>query len=345
MPSSDAPHIAPDAQTHRAMPTTMRAITQDAYGSADVLRLDRIPVPAPKEGDVLVQVDAAGVDRGTAHLMRGTPYLIRALGFGLRAPKQPVPGLDLSGTVIAVGRGVTRFAAGDAVFGIGRGTLAEYALAREDKLAPAPAGLDPARAAVTAVSGLTALQALTDVGGVRPGQGVLIVGASGGVGTFAVQIAKDLGAEVTGVCSAAKAEMVRELGATNVIDYAREDFADGRRTYDLVLDIGGNSPIRRLRRALAPRGTLVIVGGEEGGRLLGGIDRQLRALALSPFVGQRLTTFVSKERHEDLERLREMIDEGRVTPVVDRTFPLDAAADGIRHLESGRARGKVAIIA
>ena len=292
---------------------------------------------------MLVRIDAAGVDRGTAHLMRGTPYLVRALGFGLRAPRQPVPGLDLSGTVVAVGPGVSRFAAGDAVFGIGRGTLAEYALAREDKLAPAPAGLDPAQAAVTAVSGLTALQALIDVGGVRPGQGVLIVGASGGVGTFAVQIAKNLGAEVTGVCSAAKADMVRALGAAHVVDYAREDFADGRRTYDVVLDIGGNSPLGRLRRALAPRGTLVIVGGEEGGRWIGGIDRQLRALALSPFVGQRLTTFVSKERHEDLERLRVMIEAGHVVPAVDRTFPLDETADAIRHLESGRARGKVAV--
>lgn len=343
MPSTDAPRTTPDRPANGAAPATMRAVIQDAYGSADVLRLDRIAVPSPGEGDVLVRIDAAGVDRGTAHLMHGTPYLIRALGFGLRAPRQPVPGLDLSGTVVAVGPGVTRFAAGDTVFGIGRGTLAEYALAREDKLASAPARLDPAQAAVTAVSGLTALQALTDVGGARSGQRVLIVGASGGVGTFAVQIAAAFGAEVTGVCSAGKADMVRGLGAAQVVDYAREDFADGRRTYDLVLDIGGNAPLRRLRRALTPRGTLVIVGGEEGGRWIGGVDRQLRALALSPFVGQRLTTFVSKERREDLDRLRELIEAGQVTPVVERAFPLDAAADAIRHLESGGARGKVAV--
>jgi NADPH:quinone reductase-like Zn-dependent oxidoreductase len=319
----------------------MRAIVQDAYGSAEVLRLAEIDPPELAAGEVLVKVRAAGMDRGTWHQMTGQPYLMRIVGFGFRRPKHRVPGLDVAGTVVAVGSEVTRFRAGDEVFGIARGAFAEYAAAREDKLAHKPADLAVEQAAVVAVSGLTALQGLRDAGRVQAGQQVLIVGASGGVGSYAVQLAKAFGAQVTGVCSTAKVDLVRSLGADRVIDYTREDFADGRRRYDLILDIGGRSRLSRLRRALAPRGTLVIVGGE-GGRWTG-MARQLQALALSPFVRQRLTMLVSREHHRDLEVLRPLIEAGRVTPVVDRTYPLADVPDAMRHLQAGHARGKIAI--
>ena len=320
----------------------MRAIVQDAYGAADVFRVAEIDRPSITGSEVLVRVHAAGLDRGTWHLMTGLPYPVRLVS-GVRRPKNPVPGLDLAGTVVAVGSGVTRFTVGDEVYGIGRGSFAEYAPAREGKLARKPVNLTFEQAAVVPVSGLTALQGLRDAGRVQAGQSVLIVGASGGVGTYAVQIARAFGAEVTGVCSAAKADLVRSLGAEHVLDYTREDFADGSHRYDLILDIGGNASLSRLRRALAPRGTLVIVGGEGGDAWTGGLDRQLRALALSPFVRQRLTSFISKERYVDLERLTELIEAGAVTPSIDRTYPLREVADAMRHLEAGRARGKVAI--
>jgi NADPH:quinone reductase-like Zn-dependent oxidoreductase len=320
----------------------MKAIVQDAYGSPNVLKLADINKPEPGDNEVLVRVHAAGVDRGMWHLMTGLPYLTR-LAFGLRAPKNPVPGMDLAGVVEAVGKDVSRFAPGDEVFGVGKGTFAEYALAREDKLAPKPANLTFEQAAVLAISGLTALQGLRDHGRIEPGQEVLIVGASGGVGTFAVQIAKAFGGRVTGVCGAAKVEMVRSIGAYHAIDYTREDFAEGDPRYDLILDIGGNSSLSRLRRALAPKGTLVIVGGEGGGRWLGGTDRQLRAMMLSPFVGQKLLAFVSPENHEDMMALKELIESGKVMPVIDRTYPLAEVPEAIRYLENGRARGKVVI--
>jgi NADPH:quinone reductase-like Zn-dependent oxidoreductase len=320
----------------------MHAIVQDAYGSADVLRLAEIDTPDIAPNEALIKVHAAGMDRGTWHLMAGQPYLMRLIGFGLRRPKQRVPGRDVAGTVVAVGSKVTRFQPGDEVFGIARGSFAEYAAAREGKLAHKPAGLSFAEAAVVAISGLTALQGLRDVGRIQPGQKVLIVGASGGVGTYAVQLAKAFGAQVTGVCSTAKVELVRSLGADQVIDYTRDDFADGVQRYDLILDIGGNSRLSRLRRALAPRGTLVIVGGEGGGKWTG-MGRQLRALVLSQFVRQRLTTLVSKEHHRYLEALRPLIEAGRLTPVIDRTYPLADVPDAMRHLQAGHARGKIAI--
>ncbi len=320
----------------------MQAIVQRTYGSADVLGLAEIDKPDIAANEVLVKVHAAGLDRGTWHLMTGLPYLGR-LAFGLRAPKNPVPGLDVAGTVVSVGSEVTRFQAGDEVFGIGRGSFAEYAAAREDKLAHKPASLSFEQAAVVPVSALTALQGLRDSGRVEGGQKVLIVGASGGVGTYAVQLAKAFGAEVTGVCSTAKIDLVRSIGADHVVDYTREDFADGVQLYDLILDIGGNSRLARLRRALTPRGTLVIAGGEEGGKWAGGIDRQLRALSLSLFVRQRLTMFISKENHADLEVLSQFIEAGHVTPVVDKAYPLAEAPDAMRHLEAGHARGKVVI--
>lgn len=247
----------------------MKAIVQDMYGSPDVLQLREIDTPVAGEDEVLVRVHAAGVDQGVWHLMAGLPYLMRIAGFGLRAPKNPVRGYDVAGRVEAVGKNVTRFQSGEEVFGTCRGSFAEYACARADRLAPKPSNLTFEQAAAVPISGYAALQAVRDQGKVRPGQRVLIIGAGGGVGTFAVQLAKAFGAEVTGVCSTTKVELVRSIGADRVIDYTREDFADGRSRYDVILDIAGNRSLSHLRRALAPEGTLVIVGGEGGGRWLG----------------------------------------------------------------------------
>jgi len=325
-----------------ADPTTMRAITQSRYGTVpeDVMRLGQVARPGIGDDEVLIQVRAAGVDRGTWHLMAGQPYLMR-LGFGFRGPRNRVPGLDVAGTVAAVGRAVTRFAAGDEVFGIARGSFAEYAAAREGTLVSKPAALSFEQAAAVAVSGLTALQGLRDAGRIKPGQKVLVIGASGGVGSYAVQLAKHFGAEVTGVCGTAKADLVRSIGADHVIDYSRADFADGQRHYDLILDIGGNSRLSRLRRALTRRGTLVIVGGE--GARWTGVGRQLRALALSVLIRQRLTMFVSRHRQADLDTLRQLIETGKVTPVIGRTYPLAEAPQAIRELHAGHARGKIVI--
>jgi NADPH:quinone reductase-like Zn-dependent oxidoreductase len=321
----------------------MKAIVRYKYGSPDVLELRDIDKPEIEDDEVLVYAHAAGVDRGVWHLMTGLPYPIRLAGYGLRAPTNPVIGSDVAGVVEAVGKDVTRFNPGDEVFGIGEGSFAEYTRAREDKLAPKPANLTFEQAAVVAISGLTALQGLRDHGRIEPGQEVLIIGASGGVGTYAVQITKALGAEVTGVCSTSKVEMVRSIGADHVIDYTREDFAEGDQLYDVILDIGGNSSLARLRHALTARGTLVIIGGEGGGRWLGGTDRQLRALVLSPFVSQKLGTFISKENHEDMIVLKELIESGKLTPVIDRTYPLAEVPEAIRYLEEGHAQGKVVI--
>jgi NADPH:quinone reductase-like Zn-dependent oxidoreductase len=321
----------------------MKAIVQDTYGSTDVLELRDIDRPEIADDEVLVRVYAAGVDRGVWHLMTGLAYPIRLAGYGLRAPKTPVPGMDLAGVVEEVGSDVTRFRPGDEVFGIGKGAYAEFARAPENKLAPKPANLTFEQAAVVAISGSTALQAVRDKGHVEPGQQVLIIGASGGVGTYAVQLAKALGAEVTGVCSTTKVDLVRSIGADHVIDYTREDFADGKQRYDVILDIGGNRSLSHLRRALTRKGTLVLVGGEEGGRWLGGMDRQLRMLLLSPFVGQTLRSLINKENHEDLIVLAELIEAGKITPVIDRTYPLSEAPKAIRHMEEGHVRGKVVI--
>ena len=326
-----------------ADPTTMRAITQSRYGTVpeDVMRLGQVARPGIGDNDVLIRVQAAGVDRGTWLVRAGQPYLMRLLGFGFRGPRNRVPGLDVAGTVVAVGPAVTRFAAGDEVFGVARGSFAEYAAAPEGTLARKPAALSFEQAAAVAVSGLTALQGLRDAGRIKPGQKVLVIGASGGVGSYAVQLASSFGAEVTGVCSTAKADLVRSIGADHVIDYTRADFADGQRHYDLILDIGGNSRLSRLRRALTPRGTLVIVGGE-GGKWTG-VGRQLRALALSVLIRQRLTTFVSRHRQADLDTLRLLTEGGQVIPVIDRTYPLAEAPQAIRHLHAGYARGKIVI--
>jgi NADPH:quinone reductase-like Zn-dependent oxidoreductase len=325
-----------------ATDVTMRAIVQDSYGTAEVLRPDRIARPEIADHEVLVQVRAAGLDRGTWHVMTGRPYLMRLLGFGFRRPKNRVAGLDVAGTVVAIGSAVTKFRVGDDVFGISRGSFAEYSVVREDKLAHKPSSATFEQAAVVGISGGTALQALA-AGRVKAGDKVLITGASGGVGSYAVQIAKAMGAEVTGVCSSAKQDLVRSLGADHVLDYARDDFADGVHRYDVIIDVAGNSPLSRLRKALTPTGTAVIVGGESKGNLTGGFERQLRALILTPFVSQRLVGLASKERASDLEALAELIEDGKVTPSIDRTYPLEQVPEAMRHLEAGRARGKVSI--
>ena len=322
--------------------TTMRAVVQEAYGDAQVLRPAVLPLPRVlREDEVLVRVHSAGLDRGTWHLMTGTPYAVR-LVMGVRRPRQPVPGLDLSGTVAEVGAEVTGFAPGDEVFGIGSGTFAEYAVAKAAKLAHKPAALTHEQAATVPVSGITALQAVTDLAKVQPGQRVLVTGASGGVGSYAVQIAVAAGAEVTGVCSAAKADLVRSLGASHVLDYAADDIAAVRGRYDAIIDIAGNASLSRLRTALTPTGTAVLVGGEGAGRITG-MSRQLRALVVSLFVGQRLTLRVPKESAADLERLSALIEAGQVMPSIGATYPLAEAAEAMRQLVGGNVRGKTAI--
>ncbi|WP_207232286.1 NAD(P)-dependent alcohol dehydrogenase [Micromonospora kangleipakensis] len=319
----------------------MKAIVQDRYGPADMLRLADVDPPTAGPGQVLVRVRAAGVDPGVWHLMTGLPYALR-LGFGLRRPRNRVPGLDLAGLVTAVGPGVTGFTPGDAVYGTGAGSFAEYALAPADRLAQKPANLTYAEAAAVPVSGQTALTAVRDAARVRPGQRVLVIGAGGGVGSYAVQLARAAGAHVTGVCGPGKLDLVRSLGAAEVVDYTREDLPDQR--YDVVIDTGGNRPLSRLRRALTPKGALVLVGGEASdGKWLQGFDRQLRALAVSPLVGQRLVPLVAKESTANLVALTEFIEAGQVRPVVDRTFSLAEAPDAIRHVEGGHATGKVVI--
>jgi len=321
---------------------TMQAVVQDRYGDTGaVLRPAEIARPEPGPGEVLVRVRAAGVDRGVWHLMAGKPYAAR-LAFGLRAPKNRVRGTEFAGRVEAVGDGVTAVRAGDEVYGIGRGSFAEYVLAPEGKVAPAPAGVSRVQAAAVPVSASTALQAVRDHGRVTAGQRVLVIGASGGVGSFAVQIAKAFGAEVTGVARTDKLDLVRSLGADHVVDHTTEDVTGGPARYDVVLDIGGNTPVRRLRKVLTPRGTLVIVGGEGKGRLLG-MGRQLRAAALSPFVGQKLGFFVNRGNAADLVVLTGLIESGQVTPAVDRTFPLAEAAAAVDYMAAGRPRGKVVV--
>jgi NADPH:quinone reductase-like Zn-dependent oxidoreductase len=322
----------------------MQAVVQDTYGAADVLELRDIDKPTVGDDELLVRVHAAGVDPGVWHLMTGRPYLVRVMGYGLRTPKVRVRGRDVAGRVEAVGTNVTRFHPGEEVFGIGDGSFAEYVRARADKLAPKPANLTFEQAAAVPISGLTALQGLRDKGKVQPGQKVLVIGAAGGVGSFAVQLAKAFGAEVTGVCSTTKVDLVRSIGADHVIDYTRDDFTDGARRWNLIVDTAGRRSLSRLRRALTHGGTLVIVGGEGGGRWLGGFDRQIiRAPILSPLVSQTLRPLTSKERSEDLVVLKELIEAGKLTPVIDRTYPLGEAPEAIRHLEQGHARGKLVI--
>jgi NADPH:quinone reductase-like Zn-dependent oxidoreductase len=322
----------------------MKAIMQDRYGSADVLELRDVEDPAVGEGDVLVRVHAAGCGPDVWHLMTGLPYFVRLI-FGFRRPKVPVRGRDVAGRVEAVGANVGGFRPGEEVLGVVEGSFAELAVARPDKLVRKPARLSFEEAAAVPISGLTALQAIRDRGEVRPGQRVLVIGAGGGVGTLTVQVAKAFGAHVTGVCSTSKRDLVRSIGADEVIDYTREDFADGTRRWDLIVDNAGRRPLSVLRGALSPRGTLVIVGGDGGGRWTGGFFRQiLRAPLLSLVTRLKLRPLTSKERRQDLQALAEMIEAGKVTPVVGRTWPLADASEAVRELERGHARGKVVVV-
>jgi NADPH:quinone reductase-like Zn-dependent oxidoreductase len=288
-----------------------------------------------------VRVRAASVNPADWYAMTGTPWVARAQ-MGLRRPRTGRLGVDLAGEVTDVGAGVTRFSPGDEVFGTGDGTLAELVAVAEGTLAGKPARLSFEQAAAVPVAALTALQGLRDKGRLQPGQRVLVNGASGGVGTFAVQLAKAFGAEVTGVCSGPKADLVRSLGADHVIDYTDKGFAGGDRKFDLVIDIGGDNPVSRLRRTLKPRGRLVIVGGE--GDRWTGVHRQLWASLMSLFVRQKLGTFIVKENARDLQFLNELIEAGKVKPVIDRTYPLGAAPDAVRYFESGRATGRIALV-
>ena len=321
----------------------MKAIVQDRYGSADVLQYRDIEDPDVGEDDVLVRVQAAGCGPDVWHLMTGMPYFVRVMP-GFAKLRAAVRGRDVAGRVEAVGANVRGMRAGDEVLGIVEGSFAELAVGRPELLVPKPARLTFEQAAAAPISGLTALQAIRDVAKVRAGQRVLVIGAGGGVGTLTVQVAKAFGAEVTGVCSASKADLVRTIGADRVIDYAQEDFTDGSRRWDVIVDTAGRRSLRELRRALTRRGTLVIVGGDGGGRWTGGFFRQiLRAPLLSLFVGQKLRPLVSTEKPEDLRALVEMIETGAVTPVVGSTHPLPDTAEAIRHLETGHVRGKVVI--
>jgi NADPH:quinone reductase-like Zn-dependent oxidoreductase len=320
----------------------VKAIVQDSYGSADVLDFREVAKPSIGDHDVLVRVAAAGVDRGAWHFMTGQPYLMRILGFGLRAPNVPVPGTNIAGRVEAVGSAVTTFRVGDEVYGACRGAWAELACASDEKLALKPANLTFEQAAVVPYAGFAAWQAVHDYGHVVPGQRVLVVGATGAVGGCAAQLAKAARAEVTGVCSSRTADLAPAFGLDHVIDYTDDDFADGEAPFDLIIDVFGRTPMRRLRRALTSAGRLVIAGGE-GDRWIGGIQRQLGASLLSPFVRQKLGMFVVKEHARILLELNPLIEEHKVTPLLDRTFPLAEAADAVRYMEEGQARGRIAL--
>jgi NADPH:quinone reductase-like Zn-dependent oxidoreductase len=341
--SATSEAMRPQAATARE--ATMKAIVQDAYGTEDVLEYRDIGKPVPQDDEVLVRVRAAGLDRGVWHVMTGLPYLVRVVvpTMGLGRPKVPVRGMDLAGRVEAVGGRVTRFQPGDAVFGWTDGSYAEYASVPEDQLVPMPANLGFEQAAAAPISGLAALQGLRDVGELHAGQKVLVIGAAGGVGSFAVQLAKAFGGHVTGVGSTTQLDLIRSLGADEVVDYTRDDVTDGSRHWDLILDTAGHRSLSQLRQALTPRGTLVIVGSEVRGRWMGGFDRNLRAVALSRLVGQRLRMLSSTPRQDDLQTLRELIEAGEVTPVVDRTFPLPETPEAMRHLLRGHGRGKIVI--
>ena len=320
----------------------MQAITYHQYGPPDVLELETVDLPALGDDEVLVRVRAASVNPRDWHYLRGLPYIMRPIG--LRIPKDGGLGSDIAGQVEAVGRAVTRFRPGDEVYAfVLAGGFAEYARVPENVLGPKPANLSFEEAAAVPLAALTALQGLRDHGRVQPGQRVLVVGASGGVGTFAVQLAKLSGAEVTGVCSTRNLELVRSLGADHVIDYTREDFAGNGRRYDLVFQLAGTRSPAAIRHALTPKGRLILSSGESSGRWVGPMDRIVKAAALSPFVPQTLAPFEAKQSRDDLQVLKDLIEAGKLTPVIDRTYPLRETPEALRYLEKGHARGKVVI--
>ena len=319
----------------------MKAIVHQEYGPPDLLACEDIPKPARGDSEVLLRVRAASVNPLDWHSVRGLPYALR-IGNGLRTPKKSVPGVDVAGVVEAIGVGKPHFRPGDEVFGVCKGACAEYACAKADRLVPKPAKLTFEQAAAVPVAALTALQSLRDRGRVKDGQSVLIVGASGGVGTFAVQIAKALGAVVTGVCSTRNVDLVRSIGADDVIDYTRDDFTRSGQHYDLIVDMAGTHSLSECRRALTPRGTYVVVGAPSG-KWIAGPDRFLRALLLSVFVPQRIVPFVASANNADLVTLKDLLEAGQVTPVIDRRYSLTQVPQAIAYLEQGHARGKVVI--
>ncbi len=324
----------------------MRAIAQDRYGAPDALELRDVERPVVGGDDVLVRVHAASANPYDLHYIRGLPYIVRGVGsragFGLRGPRRSTRGRDLAGQVEAVGRNVTRFHPGDEVYGVGLGTFAGYALASESGLAPKPANLTFVQAAAMPVAAVTALRAIRDHGRIQRGQTVLVNGAAGGVGTFAVQIAKAFGADVTGVCSTRNVEMVRSIGADHVVDYTAADFTRASKRYDLILDLVGNRSVSDCRRALEPTGTLLL---SHGGRSnwVGPAGPILRALVISRFVSQKMRAFTARVTSDDLVALKGLVEDGKVTPVIDRTYPLSESPDALRYLEAGHARGKVVI--
>lgn len=322
------------------VPSRMRAVTQATYGSSEVLEFGTREVPSIKADEVLIEVVAAGIDRGVWHLMTGLPYLVRLAGYGVLKPKNPVLGMDAAGRVVKVGADVTRFVVGDEVFGFANGSFAEFASAKACKLAHKPANISFEQVAVSAVSGVTALQALTTVGQMQAGQHVLVIGANGGVGSFAVQLAKALGATVTGVASTAALDDVRRLGADHVIDYTTQDFVGLDHRFDLIIDTGGRNSLARLRTALTTKGTLVIVGGEDGNRFTGGIGRQLRGALTSPFIEQQLKFFICEESFESVNELGEYMAEGAVVPSISRRFPLEDVPVALAAMEAGMLSAK-----
>jgi NADPH:quinone reductase-like Zn-dependent oxidoreductase len=326
----------------------VKAIVQDRYGPPELLHLQDVEQPVPGPDEVLVRVHAAALNALDWHIMRGDPYVARLMDrsvFGRRGPQQSIRGRDFAGRVEAVGSGVTRFRPGDEVYGDTDATFAEYVRIPADLAEPKPANLSFAQAAAMPVAGGTALMGLRDVGEVQPGQRVLVNGASGGVGTFAVQLAKSLGAEVTGVCSTRNVDLVRSIGADDVVDYTRDDFARGGRRYDLVFDLVGNRSLTDCRRVLTPTGTLVLSGGgtSHGGSLIGPLGLMVRAMVVSPLVRQRIRILMAKPSRQNLATLRELAESGKLTPVVDRTYSLAEVPDAIRYLETEHARAKVVI--
>ncbi len=320
----------------------MKAIVYHKYGSPDVLELKDIDMPVVRDDGVLVRVHAASINPLDWHFMRGAPYLVR-MGAGLFKPKATRLGADVAGRVEAVGKNVTQFQPGDEVFGTSKGALAEYVCASESTVALKPANVTFEQAAAVPVAAVTALQGLRDKGHIQRGQKVLINGAAGGVGTFAVQIAKSVGAEVTGVCSTGNVDMVRSIGADHVVDYIQADFTQSGQRYDLIFDTVGNHSLADYRRAMTTKGTLVMVGGSDKGRWLGPLKGMPKAVVLSRFVSRKMLPFLAHQRKDDLIVLRELLESGKVAPVIDRTYPLSEVPAAIRYLEEGHARGKVVI--
>ena len=325
----------------------MKAVVYTNYGSPDVLEIRDVKKPVPDDNQVLIKISAAAVNPLDWHYMQGTPYMIRAFGLGMRKPKNPHLGVDVAGTVEAVGKNVTQFKPGDEVFGVRNGAFAEYVCARPDRggIVLKPANVTFEQAAAIPVAAVTALQGLRDKGKVQPGQKVLINGASGGVGTFAVQIAKSFGAEVTGVCSTRNLDLVRSLGAEHVIDYTKEDFTKGDQRYDVILDNVGTQPLSGFRHVLQPNGILVMIGGggPNDGGLIGPMARPIKAMFISPFVSQKMGMFMADVNKADLTVLADLMQSGKIKSVIDRTYPLNQVADAMRYLEKGHARGKVII--